>query len=111
MSRPISSASATEPPGEFSTTVLMYSPWRSVSAAKLCEIPGVMVPVAINRPPPISSNVIGCAVAPSGCGSGARRLSPGNNGARIDGTMLGRLGSFSAGASSLISVGVVAGSE
>ena len=61
MSRPIASASVTEPPGEFSTTVLMYSLCRSASAAKLCETPGVMVPLAINRPPPTSSNVIGFA--------------------------------------------------
>src|SRR5260370_30524640 len=93
---------ATEQPVELSTAVLMYLTWRASSAAKLCEIPGVMVPVAINRPPPTSSNVIGCAVAPSGCGSGARRLSPGNKGARIDGSSLGR---FSAGESSLISAG------
>ena len=50
-----------------------------------------MVPVAINLPPPTSSNVIGLASAPSGCGNGVVRLSPpGSNGARIDGSMLGR---------------------
>ena len=63
---------------------------------------------ANNRPPPTSSNVIGFASAPSGSGNGTRRLSPpGNNGARIDGTMPG---SLSAGESSLISAGAVAGS-
>ena len=50
----------------------------------------MIVPVAINLPPLTSSNVIGLAIAPSGCSSGTRRLSPpGNNGARIDGTRLG----------------------
>src|ERR1700681_2943102 len=102
MSRPIVSASATEPPGDLSTTVLMYSPCLLTSAAKASEIPGVMVPVAINLPPLTNSNVIGLAIGPSGGGSGTRRLSPpGNNGARIDGTtMLGR---------SLISAGGAAG--
>jgi hypothetical protein len=66
-----------------------------------------MVPVAINLPPLTNSNVIGWAIAPSGCGSGTRRLSPpGNNGARIDGSMPGR---FSAGEPSSISAGVAAG--
>src|SRR6266478_9899474 len=102
MSRPIVNASATEPPGEFSTTVLMYSPCLLTSAAKASEIPGVMVPVAISLPPLTNSNVIGLAIGPSGGGSGRRRLSPpGNNGARIDGMILGR---------SLISAGVAAGS-
>src|SRR5450755_3040844 len=102
MSRPIVSASATEPPGELSTTVLMYSPCLLTSDAKASEIPGVMVPVAINLPPLTTSNVIGLAIGPSGGGSGRRRLSPpGNNGTRIGGTMLGR---------SLISAGVAAGS-
>ena len=106
MSRPIASASATEPPGEFSATVLMYSPRLPTSAAKLSEIPGVMAPVAINLPPLTNSNVIGRASAPSGCGSGIWRLSPpGNSGARILGTTLGILG---AGESSSISAGVAA---
>jgi hypothetical protein len=57
-------------------------------------------------PPLTNSNVIGAAIAPSGCGSGTRRLSPpGNNGARIDGSMLGR---FSEGEPSFISAGVAA---
>src|ERR1700682_1190691 len=107
MSRPIVSASATEPPGELSTTVLMYSPCLLTSAAKASEIPGVMVPVAINLPPLTNSNVIGLGIGPSGGGRGARRLlAPGNNGARIDGTRLGR---SSVGEPCLSSGGVAAG--
>ncbi len=65
-----------------------------------------MVPVAINLPPLTSSKVIGWAIAPSGCGSGTRRLSPpGSHGARTD----GRLGKFSAGEPTSISAGVAAG--
>ena len=65
-----------------------------------------MVPVAINLPPLTSSNLIGWAMMPSGCGSGTRRLSPpGSHGARTD----GRLGKFSAGEPSSISAGVDAG--
>src|ERR1700724_1184369 len=92
ISLPIASASVTEPPGEFSTTVLMYSLCLPTSAAKLCEIPGEILPIAINLLPLTRSNVIGAASAPVGSGSGDRRLSPpGNNGAKTRGTRLGRL--------------------
>src|ERR1700738_2509717 len=101
ISRPLASASVTEPPGEFSTTVLMYSLCLPTSAAKLCEIPGVMLPVAINLLPLTRSNVIGAASAPVGSGSGDRRLSPpGNNGAKTRGTRLGRLSVGEPGCSS-----------
>src|SRR5260370_38802588 len=76
MSRPIVNASATEPPGELSTTVLMYSPCLLTSAAKASEIPGVIGPVAINLPRLTTTNVIGLAIGPSGDGHRRGPLSP-----------------------------------
>src|SRR5947209_3863875 len=92
--RPISSASLTEPPGELSTTVLMYSPRALTSAAKAPALPGAIMPVAMSRPFLPRLNVIGFAIAPSALRAGTTRRPPsGVTGTSVvTGGMSGRTG-------------------
>src|SRR5947209_17501226 len=92
--RPISSASLTEPPGELSTTVLMYSPRALTSAAKASALPGAIMPVAMSRPFLPRLNVIGFAIAPSALRAGTTRRPPsGVTGTSVvTGGMSGRTG-------------------